>query len=102
MLPTFRKKAFMFKHGVAFALLGCTIMLPSIPAIASGTGGSGSGSSSYLGPSAPRDPYADAFARGKSQFKKRITCKKCEFPTGVHDKVIAGKVAMRVNAGSFN
>jgi hypothetical protein len=83
---------------IGITLLGSALLLAPISALASG---SGSGGGNYPVPSAPRDPYADAYARGKSQFKKRITCKKCEYSQGVHDSVTAGKVAMRVKAGEF-
>jgi hypothetical protein len=85
---------------IGITLLGSALLLAPISAVASGSGGGGGGGN-YPAPSAPRDPYADAYARGKSQFKKRITCKKCEYSQGVHDSVTAGKVAMRVKAGEF-
>jgi hypothetical protein len=93
----------MIKNKLGLALLGTVFSMASMPALASGSGGGGygSGGGSYSAPSAPRDPYADAYARGKSQFKKQITCKKCEFPQGVHDSVTAGKVAKRIKAGEF-
>ncbi len=86
------------------SLLASIALLASTPVLASGSGsGSGGGGGSYpsSAPSAPRDPYADAYSRGKSQFKKRITCKKCVYPQGVHDSVTAGKVAKRVSSGEF-
>lgn len=83
-------------------LFGSIALLASAPVLASGSGsGGGGGSYPSSSPSAPRDPYADAYSRGKSQFKKRITCKKCDYPQGVHDSVTAGKVAKRVSSGEF-
>ena len=84
------------------SLLGSIALLASTPVLASGSGsGGGGGSYPSSAPSTPRDPYADAYSRGKSQFKKRITCKKCAYPQGVHDSVTAGKVAKRVSSGEF-
>jgi hypothetical protein len=85
------------------SLCGCIVLLAAAPVLASGSGSGGGGGGGYpsSSPSAPRDPYADAYSRGKSQFKKRITCKKCAYPQGVHDSVTAGKVAQRVSSGEF-
>lgn len=84
------------------SLLGSIALLASAPVLASGSGSGGVGGSyPTYAPSAPRDPYADAYSRGKSQFKKRITCKKCDYPQGVLDSVTAGKVAKRVSSGEF-
>jgi hypothetical protein len=93
----------MFEKKMALAIWCISIIAAPTAAVASGSGGGGygSGGSSYPLQQIPRDPYADAYARGKSQFKKRITCKKCEFSEGVHDSVTAGKVAKRVKAGEF-
>lgn len=93
----------MLNKFLGLALAAAIVVLSPMPLQASGSGGGGygSGSGSYPAPSTPRDPYADAYSRGKSQFKKRITCKTCAYPEGVHDSVTAGKVAKRVSAGEF-
>jgi hypothetical protein len=91
----------MLKKTMVSAILGASLITAPTAVFASGSGGYGGGSGSYPEQRAPRDPYADAYARGKSQFKKHITCKKCEFSQGVHDSVTAGKVAKRVRAGEF-
>jgi hypothetical protein len=83
-------------------LLCSTALLASAPTLASGSGGGGGGSyGNYPVTSEPRDPFADAYSRGKSQFKKRIICKTCAYPRGVNDSVTAGKVAKRISAGEF-
>lgn len=76
-------------------------MLVVPPAFASGTSGGGYGSGSGSYPSRPRDPAAEAYARGKSMVKKRIACKKCVFSAGVQDTPTAKKVAAGVRAGEF-
>jgi hypothetical protein len=85
------------------SLIGSIALLASAPALASGSGGGGyvSGGGGYSQPSTARDPYADAYARGKSQFRKRIACKTCAFPQGVHDSVTAGMITKRVRSGEF-
>jgi hypothetical protein len=94
----------MIRQIIGLALASGALLLTPVPALASGSGGGGygGGGGSYPAPSAPRDPYADAYSRGKSQFKKHITCGKCAYPEGVHDSVTAGKVARRVRAGEFS
>lgn len=93
----------MLNKFLGLALAVTIVVLAPMPLRASGSGGGGygSGSGSYPAPSTPRDPYADAYSRGKSQFKKRITCKTCAYPEGVHDSVTAGKVAKRASLGEF-
>jgi hypothetical protein len=91
----------VISKAIGMAVLGSTFAMASVSASASGSGGYGSGGGSYPSTSTPRDPLADSYARGKSQFKKHITCRKCEFPQGVHDSVTADKVAKRIKAGEF-
>jgi hypothetical protein len=100
----------MIKKAFGYVMVVSAVAFTSVTALASGSGGGGygsggggygSGGGSYPAPSAPRDPFADAYARGKSHFKKQITCKKCEFPQGVHDSMTAEKVAKRIKAGEF-
>jgi hypothetical protein len=64
--------------------------------------GSGSGGGGYSGASQPRDPYAEAYSRGKSVISKRIACKKCMYSKGVRDTVTAKEVSRKVQAGEFN
>ncbi len=82
------------------SLLSSFALVASVPVIASGSSGGG-GSYPSSTPSAPRDPFADAYSRGKSLFKKHITCKKCDYPQGVNDSVTASKVAKRISSGEF-
>jgi hypothetical protein len=88
---------------LGFVLAGSLVGLTPMPLHASGSGGSGGAgySSSFPEVSAPRDPFADAFLRGKSHFKKRITCKTCAFPQGIADNATAAKLAERVKSGEF-
>ena len=87
---------------LAFALVGISVSTVPMPAMASGSGSGGySGGGRYAVPDVPRDPYAVAYSRGKSQFKKRIACKTCEYSQGVNDSVTATKIASRVKAGEF-
>lgn len=71
------------------------------PALASGGSGGGGFSGGSLGTSKPRDPYADAYSKGKRAFKKRITCKKCTYSSGVNNSKMAREVAAKVKAGEF-
>jgi hypothetical protein len=82
------------KKGLALAVIVSLVAFASMSAFASGISGG-----SYP---APRDPLADSYARGKSQFKKHITCKKCEFPQGVEDSLTAAEVARKIKAGEFS
>ncbi len=73
------------------------------PVLASGGGGGGGGySGGGFGASQPRDPRAAAYSKGKRAFKKRITCKKCEYKGGFTDGKTAREVAARVKAGEFD
>jgi hypothetical protein len=90
------------RHLTIMSLLALTAMLPATAVLASGTAGGGYGSGSGSSPSAPSDPAAEAYSRGKSMVSKRIACKKCAYPAGVGDTPTAQKVAARVRAGEFN
>lgn len=83
-------------------LAGSLLGLSPAPSLASGSSGDygrvGDGFSSL---SVPRDPFEDAFLRGRSQFKKRITCKTCAYPEGIRDKASAARLAERVRSGDF-
>jgi hypothetical protein len=89
----------MIRKVLTFSLIVSVAILASAPTFASGSGGGGYGN--YPESSAPRDPYAEAYSRGKSQFKKRIICKTCPYPKGVHDSVTADMIAKRVRSGEF-
>jgi hypothetical protein len=91
----------MFNRLLRASLFGGIMLLASVAGLASGSGSGGGGSYSLPSSSTPRDPYTDAYARGKSQFKKRITCKTCAYSDGVHDSVTAGKIAKAVRSGAF-
>lgn len=89
---------------LSFALVIMTVSTVPMPAMASGSGSGGNGG--YGGgyvhvPEVPRDLYAAAYSRGKSQFKKRIACKTCEYSQGVNDSATASKVMTKVKAGEF-
>lgn len=81
------------------ALLGLAIT--SAPAIASGSGGGGGGFGSGSSSSATRVSEADRLSnRGKSQVRKRITCKKCEYHNKLNQQT-APEIAKGVRAGKF-
>ncbi|GAA0465709.1 hypothetical protein GCM10009096_02930 [Parasphingorhabdus litoris] len=82
--------------------LAAASVMVAAPALASGGGGGGGYSGGGFGASQPRDPRAAAFSQGKRAFKKRITCKKCEYKGGFTDGKTAREVAARVKAGEFN
>lgn len=86
---------------ITISLLALAAIFTAPLALASGTSGGGSGSGSGSYPSAPRDPAAEAYSRGKSVVKKRIACKKCVYPEGIQDTPTAQKAAARVRAGEF-
>lgn len=83
----------MLSAAVAVAVL-------TAPAFASGSGSRGGGFSGG-GFSQPRDPAKEAYSRGHRLFKKRIACKKCEYPKGFSDGATARKVKQRVRDGDF-
>lgn len=91
-----------FKYGIIGTIAAIAI---SVPALASGTSsGSGSrGGGGFSGGSVsqPRDPAKVAYSRGHRLFKKRIACKKCEYPRGFSDNATASKVMSRVRNGEF-
>jgi len=87
-----------FKHALIAAVAVAVI---STPAFASGSGGRGGGGFSGGGFSQPRDPAKEAYSRGHRLFKKRIACKKCEYPKGFTDGATARKVKQRVRDGDF-
>lgn len=76
------------------------LTLTASPAFASGSGGGGGygGSGSY---SAPRISPAERLERrGKSQLRKRITCKKCEYHKRLNNQT-APEIAQGVRNGKF-
>ena len=84
--------------GIAAISLG----LISVAANASGSGSGGGGGGGFGGTySQPANPAQQAYSRGLSLFKKRITCKKCAYSKGVPDSVTAKEVMKRMNAGEF-
>lgn len=88
-----------FKHTLIAAAAVTAI---STPALASGSGGASRGGGFSGGSySQPRDPAKEAYSRGHRLFKKRITCKKCEYPKGFSDGATARKVMQRVRNGDF-
>jgi len=83
-------------------LIALATVLASSSVEASGTSGGGSGGGFGGTASAPRDPAAEAFSRGKSMLKKRVACKKCAFPGGIQDETTAQEAATRIRAGEFD
>ncbi len=77
------------------------VAIISTPAFASGSRSGGGGGFSGGGFSQPRDPAKEAYSRGHRAFKKRIACKKCEYPKGFSDAATARKVKQRVRDGDF-
>ncbi len=81
------------------------LALGSAPAFASGSGGGGGGYGGFSGgsgASAPRISPAERLERrGKSQVRKRITCKKCSYH-GKLNQQTAAEVAKAVQGGQFN
>ena len=88
----------MKKPSLVLAAIAVAI---ATPALASG-GGGGYSSGGYSGGSQTRDPRAAAFSKGKKQFRKSITCKKCAYKGGFTDGKTAREVAAKVKAGAFN
>lgn len=73
------------------------------PAMASGSGSGGGGGFSGgggFGTASRISPEDRLERRGKSQVRKRITCKKCEY-NGKLNQQTAGEVAQAVRAGKF-
>jgi len=84
---------------VALALVGV-----ASPGFASGSGASGGGSPQFRGPdgvnSAEQRELQRQFRRGRSQVKKRITCKDCDFYKNLN-KNTALEVAQNVIDGKY-
>ncbi len=82
-------------------LFAAAAVVVSAPAWASGGGGGGGFSGGGFSAPQPRNPREVAFSKGKRAFKKRITCKKCEYSGGVNDSKTAREVAAKVKAGEY-
>lgn len=81
------------------AFLG--LALASTPVVASGSGGGGGGGFGSGSASGSRISEADRlFNRGRSQTRKRITCKKCEYHKRLNRQT-APEVARAVRQGNF-
>lgn len=85
-----------------------SMVLASAPALASGSGsgggggGFGGGFDSVRGNSLPRvSPEQRLLNRGRSQVRKRITCKKCEYHRNLNQQT-ASEVAQAVRSGKFD
>ncbi|MEP2735937.1 MAG: hypothetical protein ABJP34_06530 [Erythrobacter sp.] len=75
----------------------------SAPAAASGSGGGGGGFGGFGSGSSAGSQVSQADRlerRGKSQVRKRITCKKCEY-NGKLNRQTAPEVAQAVRNGKF-
>jgi hypothetical protein len=86
---------------ILISLALTALSVTAAPALASG-----SGSSARAGLGAG-SPFASGFSeeerlqqRGRSQLKKRVTCKTCEYADGVN-KANAAEVAQAVRDGKF-
>lgn len=73
------------------------------PALASGSGGGGGGgySGSRSVPAPQISPAERLERRGKSQLRKRITCKKCEYHKRLNNQT-AREIAQGVREGKFD
>jgi hypothetical protein len=90
------------RHFVISAAL-LSLALASAPAAASGTGGGGGFGGGFGSGSASssRISEADRLAnRGRSQVRKRITCKKCQYHKRLNQQT-APEVARAVREGKF-
>jgi len=87
---------------ISAALLAMAVT--SAPAMASGSGsrgGGGFGGGFGSGPGASGLSQEDRLERrGRSQVRKRITCKKCEYRDRLNNET-AGEVAQAVRGGQF-
>ena len=89
---------------ISAAVLG--LALTSSPVLASGSGGGGGGGGfggSFSGGSGSSSRLSEADRlerRGKSQVRKRITCKKCDY-NGRLNKQTASEVAKAVRSGKY-
>lgn len=94
-------------RNVLLSTAAVLMALGSAPAIASGSGGGGGGGGGFggysggSGGSASRVSPAERLERrGKSQVRKRITCKKCSY-NGRLNQQTAADVAKAVRGGEF-
>ncbi len=85
---------------ISAALLALTVV--SVPAAASGSGSRGGGGGfGGSGASASRISDADRLIRrGRSQVRRRITCKECEYRDRLNSQT-AAEVAQAVRNGRF-
>lgn len=90
----------MKKAIMSAALLALSVT--ATPAFASGSGSGGGGGGFGGGSGASRISEEDRLIRrGKSQVRKRITCKKCEYNKKLN-KGTAAEVARAVRNGKFD
>lgn len=83
-------------------ILTATALAVSAPVMASGSGGGGGGGFGGGGFSrVQRDPAQVDFSRGKSYFKKYVTCNKCSHSGGVKDARTAQTIAQQVRSGDI-
>ena len=92
----------MAKLLIGIAAISLGFISVAANASGSGSGGGGGGGGGFGGTySQPVNPAQQAYSRGLSLFKKRVTCKKCAYSKGVPDSVTAKEVMKRMNAGEF-
>ena len=90
-------------RGAIVSAVLVAVAVTSVPALASGSGSRGGGgfggfrNDSTLSRATQEDRL---HRRGKSQVRKRITCKKCEYHKRLN-KQTAGEVANAVRGGKF-
>ena len=85
----------------ALLVLATAVMATAAaPAIASGSGSSGGGRK-FSGSDFQESPEQRLERRGKSQVRKRITCKKCEYHKRLNQQT-AAQVAQGVREGKFD
>jgi len=85
----------------ALLVLATAVMATAAaPAIASGSGSSGGGRT-FSGSDFQESPEQRLERRGKSQVRKRITCKKCEYHNRLNQQT-AAEVAQGVREGKFD
>lgn len=91
------------KRTIVSVVLAATAAVTT-PALASGSGSGSGGGGAGVGGFNRFDSVLDEQQRleerGRSQVKKRITCKACEYKDGV-TRQNAGAVAQAVRSGSF-
>lgn len=77
------------------------VAITSVPAMASGSGSRGGGGFGGVSGAQGLSEEDRLIRRGRSQVRKRITCKKCEYRKRLNDET-APEVAQAVRNGKFD